>query len=66
MMQQAELTHLKNDEPLEDVLEVLDADGAVIVEECFSAELIEQILSELAPHIEKPDANRTHIKPDHC
>ena len=44
-------------------LEVLDADGAVIVEECFSAELIEQILSELAPHIEKPDSNRTHINP---
>ncbi len=63
MMQQAELTHLKNDEPLEDVLEVLDTDGAVIVEECFSAELIEQILSELAPHIEKPDSNRTHINP---
>ena len=61
MEQQAELTHLKSDEPLEDVLEVLNTDGAVIVEECFSGQLIEQILSELAPHIEKSDSNKTHI-----
>ncbi|MYH87117.1 MAG: hypothetical protein F4125_00500, partial [Acidimicrobiaceae bacterium] len=63
MRRQAELTHLKSDEPLEDVLEVLDSDGAVIVEECFSTKMIELILSELAPHIEKPGSNKTYINP---
>ncbi len=63
MVQQTELTHVKSDEPLEDVLEVLDTDGAVVVEQCFSAEMIERILSELAPHIKKPDSNKTHINP---
>ena len=59
----AELVHLKSDEPLDDVLEVLDADGAVIVEDCFSDEVIDQILAELTPYVEKPDANRTFINP---
>ena len=63
MAAQAELVHLKDDEPLEHVLEVLDADGAVIVEECFSDEVINQILAELMPYAEKPDSNRTHISP---
>ncbi len=63
MAAQAELVHLKNDEPLEHVLEVLDADGAVIVEQCFSDEVISQILAELMPYAEKPDSNRTHISP---
>ncbi|MYE72062.1 MAG: mitomycin antibiotic biosynthesis protein, partial [Acidimicrobiia bacterium] len=63
MAAQAELVHLKNDEPLEHVLEVLDADGAVIVEECFSDEVINQILAELMPYAEKPDSNRTYISP---
>ena len=63
MASQAELVHLKSDEPLDDVLEVLDADGAVIVEDCFSSEVIDQILAELTPYVEKPDANRTFINP---
>ena len=63
MASQAELVHLKSDEPLDDVLEVLNADGAVIVEECFSDEVIDQILAELTPYVEKPDANRTFINP---
>ncbi len=63
MAQNAELTHLKSDEPLKDVLEVLDSDGAVIVEECFDADTIEKILAELAPYVEAPDSNKTHINP---
>ena len=63
MASQAELVHLKSDEPLEHVLEVLDADGAVIVEECFGTDVINQILAELAPYVEAPDSNKTHINP---
>ena len=63
MAPKAELAHLKSDEPFEQVREVLDADGAVIVEDCFGAEVIDQILSELAPYADAPGANQTHINP---
>ncbi|MCY4192830.1 MAG: phytanoyl-CoA dioxygenase family protein [bacterium] len=63
MAAQAQLVCLGGDEPLEHVLEVIDAEGAVIVEGCFSDEVISRILAELMPHVNKPDANLTFINP---
>lgn len=52
------LTHLSADAPVSDIVSVLEADGALILDEALGPEAVEALVAELRPYVEATEPGR--------
>jgi ectoine hydroxylase-related dioxygenase (phytanoyl-CoA dioxygenase family) len=59
----AELKRFHADEPVESIVDALNAEGAVVVEQLIDRETIDALNDEVHEHIEAADPEREHLNP---